>query len=317
MPAISASAPGKVILFGEHAVVYGRPAIAGPVNQVSVKAIVTANPKAPAGSLWIQSPAIGLDSQWSELPADHPLSVTIRNTLQKLGIQRLPACSLRISSTIPVASGLGSGAAVAVAVIRALSSFTGHILQDDEVSQLAYETEKIHHGSPSGIDNTVVTYRRPIFYVKGSPIKLLHVPQPFTILIADTGIPSPTAVTVGDVRHAWQTDPGHLEQLFDEIGSLANQAGDLIESGKVIPLGDLMIRNHHILQALGVSCMELDRLVEAALSAGAFGAKLSGGGRGGNMIALVDAQSAASIAAALKAVGATQTIITEIREPSQ
>ncbi len=312
MPAISASAPGKIILFGEHAVVYGRPAIAAPVWQIITKAVIIANPKAPPGSVHIQAPAIGLDAELGELPADHPLPVTIGNTLESTGLSHMPACRLRITSTIPLASGLGSGAAVAVAVIRAVSNFTGRHLSDEQISQIAYETEKIHHGTPSGIDNSVVTFNRPIYYIKGSPINLLRVPEPFSILIGNTGITSPTARTVGDVRQAWQAEPDRLELYFDEIGSIARSAVELIERGRPEELGPLMTRNHELLQDLSVSCNELDRLVSAALRAGALGAKLSGGGRGGNMIALVQLVEARSIASALIQAGATQTILTHI-----
>jgi mevalonate kinase len=86
--------------------------------------------------------------------------------IRALEIQRLPACKIRITSTIPVAAGLGSGAAVAVALIRALGGFLGHPLQDEQVSDLAYEIERIHHGTPSGIDNSVVTYAKPIFLLR-------------------------------------------------------------------------------------------------------------------------------------------------------
>jgi mevalonate kinase len=312
MPAISASAPGKIILFGEHAVVYGRPAIAAPVRQIMAKAVIIANPKGSPGSVHIQAPAIGLDAELGDLPANHSLRLTIRNTLDSTGLSHLPACRLRITSTIPVASGLGSGAAVAVAVIKAVSSFTGRHLSDEEISQIAYETEKIHHGTPSGIDNSVVTFNRPIYYIKGNPIKLLRVRAPFSILIGNTGITSPTAATVGDLRRAWQADPERWEPYFDEIGSIANSAVELIERGRPERLGILMTRNHELLQDLSVSCNELDRLVSAALRAGALGAKLSGGGRGGNMIALVQPDQAPSIASGLMQAGATQTILTHI-----
>lgn len=313
MPAISSSAPGKVILFGEHAVVYGRPAIAVPVTRVRAKAIVTANPKAEPGSVYIYAQAIGLDAEWRELPSDHPLAVTLQNTLQALGLSRLPACNLRISSNIPVASGLGSGAAVAVAIIRAISSFTGHPLSDDKVSAIAYETEKIHHGTPSGIDNSVVTYCRPIYYVRGHPIELLRVAQPFSLVIGNTGMTSPTVQTVGAVRRAWQANPDLLEPLFDKIGDIAKKARTYLDGGQIKSLGPLMNSNHQLLRELGLSCPELDRLVEAALEAGALGAKLSGGGVGGNMIALVTDDRAAIIANALQQSGATQTIYTEVK----
>lgn len=313
MPSFTASAPGKIILFGEHAVVYARPAIAVPVTQVQARAILQANPRAAPGSVHIQAPAIDLDANLTDLSSDHPLVAAVNGVLTELGVARLPACTLRITSTIPVASGLGSGAAVSVALIRALSAFLGQPLTDQQVSALAFEVEKLHHGTPSGIDNTVITFAMPVYFVRGQPIETLRVRRPFTIVIGDTGVSSPTAVAVGDVRRAWQQAPSQYEALFDAAGKLARQAREAIEGGQPEALGALMDANHTILQEMGVSSPELDRLVSAARGSGALGAKLSGGGRGGNMIALASPENAPAIARALQAAGAARTIVNEVR----
>jgi mevalonate kinase len=138
------------------------------------------------------------------------------------------------------------------------------------------------------------------------------VSEPFRIVIGDTGIPSPTAVAVGDVRQVWIADRLTYEGIFDEIGRISEQARLAIEGGKVQALGPLMDENHRHLQRIGVSSRELDLLVEAARGAGASGAKLSGAGRGGNMIALVEPDGAASVADALQKTGARHTIVTII-----
>jgi mevalonate kinase len=310
MPAFTASAPGKVILFGEHAVVYGRPAIAAPVAQVRARAILNADVRGAPGTMRIQAPDIGLDASLADLSADQPLAAAVHAVLAALKISRLPACTLRITSTIPVASGLGSGAAVSVATIRALSAFLGFSLPDEKVSELAFEVEKLHHGTPSGIDNTVITYAMPVYFVGGQPIETLRVARQFTIVIGDTGVSSPTGIAVGDVRHAWQEDRVRYESLFDSTGQIARQARLAIESGHPEALGPLMDANHEQLQDIGVSSIELDHLVSAARQAGALGAKLSGGGRGGNMIALSTQENASSIAQALVDAGAKRTIAT-------
>ena len=312
MPAITASAPGKIILFGEHAVVYGRPAIAVPVNQVAARAIAMANPHQPSGEVLIQAPDIGLESRLSELPGDHSLAIAVTSVLTELEIQRPPAFTLRVTSTIPIAAGLGSGAAVSVAIIRAVSSFLGRPLANEQVSGLAYEVEKHYHGSPSGIDNTVITYNMPVYFVRGHPVETFQVANPFTIVIGDTGIKSPTAIAVGDLRKLWQADPDPYEILFDKTGQIADDARRLIEGGRPDKLGPLMFENQLLLQEMGVSSPELDYLVKVALEAGALGAKLSGGGRGGNMIALVEPEQASSVAKALARGGATRTIITKV-----
>ena len=316
MPAFTASAPGKIILFGEHAVVYGRPAIAVPVEQVRARAVVSADPRGEPGRVHIQAPAIALDALLADLSPEHPLAAVVMAVLNRLGITHPPACSLRITSTIPVAAGLGSGAAVSVAVIRALSAFLGKPLADEDVSKLAFEIEKLHHGTPSGIDNTVITYAKPVYFRRDQPIETLQVAQPFHLVIGDTGIASPTSIAVGDVRRLWQENPQRYEALFDAMGEISRQARHAIEHGKLETLGPLMNANHDLLREIGVSSEELDRLARAATDAGALGAKLSGGGRGGNMIALAPAELASGIAIALEKSGAVHTIITRV-EPSR
>lgn len=313
MPATTATAPGKIILFGEHAVVYGQPAIAAPVTQVRARAVVTANPRARPGAVLIQAPNIGLEAWMEDLPQGHPLAAAVQAVLQALHLERSPACTIRITSTIPVAAGLGSGAAVSVALARAFSAFLGRPLDDETISGLAYEVEKIHHGTPSGIDNTVITYAQPVFFQRGQPMLLLHLAQPLTLVIGDTGVASPTAAVVGDVRQAWQANPQPYNQLFERIGVIALSARQAIESGQAQALGELMRQNHRLLQEMGVSSPELDRLVEAACQAGAWGAKLSGAGRGGNMIAIADEAFASIIAEALTGAGARRVVITTIR----
>ncbi len=312
MTATAASAPGKIILFGEHAVVYGRPAIAVPVVDVRARAVVTADPRGRPGEVRISARDIGLDSRVADLPAGHPFALAVNGAAGELGIERLPALRLQIASTIPIASGLGSGTAVSVAIARAVAAFVGHPLDDEQVSRIAYRVDQHYHGTPSGIDNTVITYAQPVFFIRGQPFERLCVGQPLTVVIGNTGFSSPTGAVVGDVRRRWQADPLAYERLFDEIGAIARQARQAIEAGAPAELGPLMTRNHALLQQVDVSSPALDRLVEAALAAGAGGAKLCGGGRGGNMIALTSPERAASVAEALRGAGATHTIITTI-----
>ncbi len=319
----TATAPGKIILFGEHAVVYGQPALAVPVTQVRAKADVSDSPRP---GTWIHAPDIGLHEELSRLAPGHPLSAAIRSVFSALASPSPspPAggggeggLSITITSTIPVASGLGSGAAVSVALIRALSAHLGRPLPDEWVSALTYEVEKIHHGTPSGIDNTVVTYARPVYFVRGRggeppTIEVFPIARSFTIVIGDTGLPAPTKEAVADVRCLWEADRERMERLFAAIGSIVRAARQAIEGGYPERLGPLMDENHALLQEMTVSSAELDRLVEAAREAGALGAKLSGGGRGGNMIALVEEARARIVADALRAAGARRVIITTV-----
>ncbi len=316
-----ASAPGKIILFGEHAVVYGRPAIAVPVTQVHADVEVT---ESSHPGIWIHAPNVDLDSELNTLPSDHPLAAVIHNLFFSLGIPPHPLPSLNgrgskgegfditINSSIPVASGLGSGAAVSVALVRALSSALGRPLSDDQVNAFAYEIERLHHGTPSGIDNTVITYASPVYFIKGHPIETLKVGRPFTLVIGDTGISAPTKQSVGDVRRLWTKNNLRMEQVFDEIAQISLMARRIIECGQPEMLGELMDQNHAFLQEMTVSSSELDSLVRAARTAGALGAKMSGGGRGGNMIALVSPEMAEPVSRSLLAAGAKRTIVTQV-----
>ena len=311
---MNASAPGKIILFGEHSVVYNRPALAVPVTQVHVDVEVLDSSRK---GVWINAPDIGLYAELNSLPVDHPIGSVILKLFslpysfeEKIGGQR--GVEISIASTIPIAAGLGSGAAVSVALIRALTLYAATPLNNDQVNDLVYEIEKLHHGTPSGIDNTVITYENPVYFIKGQPIETFKVGKPFTIVIGDTGIPAPTKESVGDLRRLWLRNTNHFESIFNEIAQISLIARRSIESGKPELLGDLMDHNHSLLQDMTISSPELDKLVKAARNAGALGAKLSGSGRGGNMIALVEQAKAESVADALISAGAKRMIITEV-----
>jgi len=314
-----ATAPGKVILFGEHAVVYNRPAIAVPVTDVSATA--TISPGEPGSGVWIlaadlpapdRSPG-GHCYRVRDATTDDPLRASVELALDAFRHSE-PAGDMlvTITSTIPIARGMGSGAAVATAVVRAIARHFGHDPQPDEISPLVYEVEKLHHGTPSGIDNTVVAYAQPVFFVRGRGITRLSVGAPLNLVIGDTGVVSSTREVVGDVRRRWSAATERYEGLFDEIGALVRTAKSAIERGDPNAVGRLMDENHELLVTLGVSSPELDKLVKAAKAAGALGAKMSGAGWGGNMLAVVEAERTAEVADALQAAGAVSTIFSQI-----
>jgi mevalonate kinase len=304
----TARACAKAILCGEHAVVYGRPALGVPITNIFTEVQV----REGAGGATVV--AEDLDQAWSldELPPERPLGSIIRATLRMLDEDGAPNLLLTIRSTIPIARGLGSGTAVSTAIVRSLADFYGAKLTAAQVSDLVFETEKLYHGTPSGIDNTIVAYQQPVYFVKGNVPERLKVARPFRLIVADTGIASETKVAVGDVRAAWQREPERFEQIFDAIGGIVNDARKAVEFGWPERLGALMDANQARLSSLGVSSPELERLILTAKNAGAAGAKLSGGGRGGCMIALVDDTSEERVAAALRSAGAPFVLVSEV-----
>ena len=317
---ITASAPAKLILCGEHAVVYERPAIAIPVHGVRARVSITA---AQTGSgILIHAPDLG--RSWRpDILADDPLSLLIISLIERFNaIQRqasqalLPDLLISISSEIPIASGMGSGAAIATALVRGLAAYYGQQLSPAEVSMLVYTSEQAYHGTPSGIDNTVVAYEQPICFTRRPAgqvplIEPITIRQPLHLLIADTGIRSATKLPVGEVRRRWQADPEHYEALFNTIGALALEVRASLE-GNGPSLGPLLNHNQQLLQQLGVSSPELDQLVDVALKAGALGAKLSGAGWGGVMIVLIAPEQCAIIRAALLSAGAVRVFVTTL-----
>lgn len=304
MPAIFSHAPAKAILFGEHAVVYGQPAIAIPIHELRTKVTIHALPQAAPGFVKVISPAIGLEAELTTFHSENPIAKVVDLILSHFGITTLPACQIHIQSTIPVGCGLGSGAAIAVATLRALSSFLGHPLSDKDVNRYAFEVEKLHHKNPSGIDNTVITYGKPVFYEHGHDISFLKITRPIDLVIANSGAKVRTSETVRQVQKNHEIDPITYNDYFQSIGDLSQQARFMLENWETSNLGKLMTKNQSILSKMGLSTPQLDELIEIALKNGATGSKLTGGGGGGFIIALVDEHTKESVYAALISAGA-------------
>jgi len=300
------SASGKIILLGEHAVVYGKPSLAVPLSALRAYAEIV--PSIHNSGLRIT--AVDLDNQ--ELVVDsysnqveQPLVVAARLLLKHLNCPP-PDATIILHSDIPVASGMGSGAAITVALFRALLYLIGKPLPDSQMNDLVYEVEKIYHGTPSGIDNTVIVFEQPIYFVRGNPIERLNISKPLTLLVADTGVGASTKLAVSDVRALYEADKPLITDVLDSIGELVAAGRAAVENGDHVTLGNVMNENHKLLQKLTVSSPLLDKLVTVAQNTGALGAKLSGGGRGGNMIALVSEEHATHVRAQLLDVGAVK-----------
>ncbi|MBI9048269.1 MAG: mevalonate kinase [Anaerolineaceae bacterium] len=300
-------APGKIILFGEHAVVYGQPAIAVPIPQrfatVTIEPIIRGD-----HPTHIIAPDIDLDQHLSDLPDNHPFVLICKLVKDHGNLHHLPAMNIQISSTLPVASGLGSGAAVSVALARALCTFLGVSHSNADISGMAYEVEKIHHGNPSGIDNTVIAFQKGILFQKQHPIQWLSLEHELDFLIVNSGEKKSTKIMVDMVAEQLQNSPERYQSIIEQIGSLTLQAKSDLESADIPELGKAMHQNHLLLQQLGVSTPTLDKLVEIAMKNGAAGAKLSGAGGGGNMLILPNTEKIYSVQNALLHAGFTNII---------
>jgi len=303
------SASAKIILFGEHAVVHGAPAIAVPVSDLRATAAVV-----PGGSgLTINALNLNrvLPVEVASDVVDDALVLAVRKTLDMLNTPP-PDATIHLGATIPMASGLGSGAAISTALVRAVALAAGCSLSDAQVNELVYEVEKFHHGNPSGIDNTVIVFEKPVYFVRDQPPELLHITRPFTLVIGDTGHSALTKIVVKAVDGLVAAQPDRFALVIERIGKIVWSARRAIETGEVESLGPLMDENHALLRDLTVSSPELETLVQAARAAGAMGAKLSGGGRGGNMIALTGEDRIEQVVNALHGAGAVRVFATRV-----
>jgi mevalonate kinase len=308
----SATAPGKIILCGEHAVVYGRPALAIPVLQVNAKAALSKLPNEENNRILIHAPDIQFTHWMEEIDPDHPLRKVIQRTLEMIRVHTFPAQRLEIRSTIPIASGMGSSAAISIAIIRAISRHFNSPLPPEKQSQIAFEIEKRYHGTPSGIDNTTIAFEKPVYFVQGNQPLPFEIGARFYLIIANSGIMSSTSEAVGKVREGWLKDKVFYENLFDQIGIISESARHAIKAGQIDVLGSLLNQNQELLQAIGVSTPQLEKLVQTARKNGASGAKLSGAGLGGNVIALAIKETSEEVLVALQEAGATDTILTRV-----
>ena len=300
------SACGKIILLGEHAVVYGRPAIALPIP-LAVEALV----RKGGNGIDLIIPRWGLE-QKVKSAAGQGLSGILYYILEQLELHQKDM-TIEVIPHVPRAMGLGGSSALAVAIIRAVDDAYGLKLSSGEINRLAYECEKAAHGTPSGIDNTIATYGTPLLYQRRATedsaggdadarFDSIDLAERVPMVIGITGRESLTANTVARVRHAWETHQSRYDGIFDQIAVLTFAAVDALKDGHFRELGELMNLCHGYLNALQLSTPELEELVHIARTNGAMGAKLTGGGGGGSMIALCpDAQD--QVADAMEAAG--------------
>jgi mevalonate kinase len=304
---------GKAILLGEHAVVYGQPALAGAIDATvrctwrSVEAATRGGDEAPRGRevmLRVHAPAWKLEveiARGAALPAlddaslgnpARAMAALVHALDAHLGLDVLGALGpgvITVDTRLPAAAGLGSSAALGVAVTRTLAHALGRHLSDDEVAMLAHNAERCFHSNPSGVDVALATRGGLGLFYRGVGLEPVHAP-PMRLAVGLTGVPRSTAVMVERVAAAREVARAAGSTRVDDglvaLGRAALAGAEAMRAGDAAALGRLMNDAQEILAGLGVSSPEIDRLCEIARAAGALGVKLTGAGGGGAVIAI-------------------------------
>jgi mevalonate kinase len=274
---------GKAILFNEHFVVYGIPAIVSAIGKYTIARVVTYN--SPGWKIIDNrkaTPNYKEDKINQQKDSINYILKKMNLDLSKEGLE------ITLEGNLYAASGIGASAASCVAITRALSSHFDLNLSNKEINDISYEGEKGYHGTPSGIDNTASTFGGLIWFEKKNNLIMdkITIQNPVEIVIGNTGKIANTSIAVAGVRDRKQKNQDKYNEIFNRAENIAYLARDALKDEDYIELGKLMNENHKLLQQIEVSSRELDFLVKLARNQGALGAKLTGGGLGGNMIAL-------------------------------
>lgn len=274
---------GKAILFNEHFVVYGVPAIVSAIGNYTVAKVESKD--TPGWKINDQRRAT---PNYKEDKTDQQKD-SINYMIKRLGLDlSKQGIEITLNGNLYAASGIGASAASCVSIARALSKHFNLNLSDEEINEVGYEGEKGYHGTPSGIDNTASTYGGLLWFQKGEEkvIDMIDIQNPIGIVMGNTGKVADTTKAVEGVRQRKEKNPEKYQQIFNRAENIAYLAKDALQDEDYRELGKLMDENHRLLQQIEVSSRELDFLVKLARNQGAIGAKLTGGGLGGNMIAL-------------------------------
>jgi len=294
---------GKTILFGEHFVVHGVPGIASAIDSAA-----DAEVKKAQKGINVTDQRSGAKG-YAEKKKLQQLE-SIERMLKAMDIDpKKVAIDIWLGGNLPGFSGLGASAASSVAIARAIAEEFGLDLSDERINDIAYEAEKAYAGNPSGIDNTAATFGGLIWFKKNlgggsNTIEQLSIGEPVEIVIGNTGIVANTKAMVAGVGERKKQNPEKYGAIFRQAEKLAHEGREALEEFDLKQVGELMNENHRLLQEIEVSCKELDHLVDLAREQGAFGAKMTGGGGGGCMVALTpgkDLQEA--VAAAMENEG--------------
>jgi mevalonate kinase len=293
---------GKVILFGEHFVVHGLPGIVSAIDSTTDAQVQ----KGPNG-IQIKDDRKTAKGYSEEKRLQQIES--IERMLKAMDIDPKIAINIWIGGTLPGFSGLGASAASSVAIARAIAQELELHISDEKINQVAYEAEKAYAGNPSGIDNTAATYGGLIWFKRDiarsqDKMEKLHLGKPIEIVIGSTGKVANTKAMVEGVAERKNKNPTKYSPIFKQAENIAVTGRKALENYDLKKVGKLMNDNHSLLQEIGVSSKELDMLVDVARNQGAFGAKLTGGGGGGCMVALTPGKDLQNkVADAIKTLG--------------
>ena len=291
-----AFARGKVILLGEHPVVYGRPALAAALG-VGVHALAS-----PAEEDRLSVSPWDVSVRPTE-PSDDALARAFHAVLADYPDPR-PRLHVTVDCALPAGAGLGCSAAVGVAVLGALDEALGRERTNEARGEAALAWERVFHGNPSGVDNAMAACGGVAVYVRGQPLAPVHVGKPLPLVVCHSGEPSLTKSTVAMVARYHERDTKGAEEIFDAIASIVTNGRRAVEEGDLAKLGQLFDMNQMLLATMLLSTDRIEGLCRASKAAGALGAKLTGGGGGGCMIALArDLDGAKEIALALEKDG--------------
>lgn len=279
----------KIILSGEHSVVYGKPAIAIPVFGSKSYVKIFANHE-KTGFI-IKAPQLEQVFYLNEKKSTYnPLELTVINFMIQNNLELKQDLILEIFSEIPIASGMGSGASISSAIIKALASFFKIYLSKDDLYKQVFEIEKIYHGNPSGVDPTVIIYEKPLYFIKGKTTEFItkKLETDYYLAIIDSKMRSSTVEVVNLVKEKKETEPKKYEQLFNEMEAITEKIKVAFCTSAIKNLGLLMDENQIKLKEIGVSNSTLDNILVLAKEFGSLGSKISGAGMGGVLIALIE-----------------------------
>lgn len=286
-------APGKIILLGEHAVVYGQPALAATLDR-GMRVAISKLPSDVTSGPVLRGTGFGIDAVARPDPGGEGPEA-LRAALARLieiGGERIQGLSFVVDGQIPAGSGLGSSAALSVALVRGVHRFFEEEVPASQVRDEALSLERVFHGNPSGVDHNTILTGGLVHFAKleaGDPeIEQVPLPRRLRFAVGVAGHHAGTSHAVGALRDRMKRHPAAYDHLFNGIGDLVREARIAISEGHWGALGELMDLNQGYLNALGVSTPAIEALCTMSRARGALGAKLSGAGGGGAVIALVD-----------------------------